>query len=53
MNAAVWYPCFFSKLAQVACRGESGIPKSVTPCTLGNNPVRMVVCEVLVIGLWV
>ena len=42
---------FFSNSAAVTCCGESGIPKSVTPCTLGKSPVRIVMCEVFVIGL--
>ena len=42
-----------SSSAKVGCAGDSGTAKSVTPCALGSSPVRIVVCEVLVIGLGV
>ena len=41
------------QLRQVGCVGARGTAKSVTPCVLGSRPVRMLVCEVLVIGLGV
>jgi hypothetical protein len=42
-----------SNSAQVGYDFANGMAKSVTPCTLGSNPVRMLVCEVFVIGLGV
>jgi len=43
---------FFNSSAAVML-GRERDAKSVTPCTLGKRPVRIVMCEVFVIGLWV